>query len=263
MKLLIFSYPSHYYISQISAKYAIKNLEGINEIVFLWDDLALNQTDDEINYFINSLENIYSCCVIKYSVIPETINEPNGWLRQQYVKLNLHKIFEDDLWLLMDGDVIIRYPLKVNDFVEKNILLTTTEYYPEYFNFIKYALGLSKKNNFSFICPLFLFEKNVLEELEIFCLKRNGKNIIESFREYMISNIKDIPVPPFSEFEIYGTFSTQILNKKFNYKTSNFIELFDTSKFKDQLELGKRNIILKGTDEDLINFDFKNFLKKI
>jgi hypothetical protein len=248
MNLLIFSYPEHFYISQLSAQAALKNLHGISKLTFLWDDIAFNHSNVRTNLYINRYKDKFDCDVVKFSQFPETTNESNGWLRQQYVKLQLHKIFSESSWVLLDGDTIINNKM----FLDKETLFVTNEYYPPYFKFIEHCLNLKKQNDYSFICPLFVFEKEVLVELENYCKNLNNTDLIRSFKDYQYDKGS---VPPFSEFEIYGTFATQVLKKSYKTVESNFTEFLDITEFLKELKSQKNNIILKGTDQDITNIE--------
>lgn len=125
--------------------------------------------------------------------------------------------------------------------------LTTQEYYVPYFDFIEQCLGLFKQNDFSFMCPLNCFERSVLTELENYSLSRNRCSIPEFYKQVRQDYYQRYPnmCLPFSEFEIYGTFATQVLNKKFQYRSSNFTVTHDVA---TALLTTNNSVVLKGYD---------------
>jgi len=212
MKLIIFSYPLHYRLSLIAEQFARKYLPEVTEVIFAWDDLA-----PDPNNYKKVLQRTRN--TILYSEFDHTTTEQQGWIRQQYVKLQLHHKFDDPCWLLLDGDVILREPLQFQS--KPTPFLVGSEYHTPYFIFIKHCLGLDKKNNLSFISPLNLFEREVLKSLEDYSIKRNGVGVVACY-----NNVKDQyknMLQTLSEFEIYGTFATQILNRSYDYKYVSFI----------------------------------------
>jgi hypothetical protein len=243
MKLIIFSFPPHYKISQYCKQFALKNLPDVTEVVYIWDDFS---ADNET--LLEQLRDKNK--VILFSDFKNVSKEPNGWLRQQFVKLQLHQYFDDDHYLILDGDTIIRNRYVFDN--QKPTVFMSKEYYKPYFYFIKKCLGLRKNNNFSFVTPLFYFEKDVLKSLEEFSIKKNKCDVVEF---YLQNKWKDYnPTPPFSEFEIYGTFATQVLNKQYNLREADFRF---TSNLSKDLKSTNKNLMLIGRDDSVSDNDWK------
>ncbi len=248
MKLIIFSYPFHFRISQLCEHFARQHLPEISEVVYAWDDLAHPGHPGE------SILRSIGKKIVRYSSFNGTVNEPVGWLRQQYVKLQLHHAFDDDAWIIIDGDAILR-----QTFITRSSGTLTWfgchEHYIPYFNFIDDCLGLKKRNNFSFISPLNAFEREVLVQLEQFSLERNGIGVVD----FYLSNKKHVDVnivPPFSEFEIYGTFATQVMGRDYEPVLNHFSEGQD---FSHVLLNTSRSVVLQGSDDQVAEEAWKKY----
>jgi hypothetical protein len=207
MKLFILSFPHHAKLSKLCAKFAINNVLGVTEIVYLWDDFHLTGQQHPYGTGAN---------VINYSYFKHTNLATSGWIRQQFVKLQLHLLTTDEDFYILDGDTLVRNPIDLRP----NRMLTFTEHHYPYFEFIDKALRLQKKNDFSFISPLVRFEREVLVELENYSNAINGCDLFETFLQCNY----DPSTLPISECEIYGTFATQILGKTFEFISSPFTE---------------------------------------
>lgn len=124
------------------------------------------------------------------------------WYKQQIVKFEIClKGNPNEISLLWDGDTI---PLKKMNFFyrERLIYIKSPEYYEPYFNSIKKLIGLSKRNNFSFIAQCFVL-KNIWIKLLIQIIeKRSKKNYISAIID-LINKDKDCA---FSEYETIGSF---------------------------------------------------------
>lgn len=243
MKLIIFTYPLHYKISQYCKEFALKNLPDVTEVIYAWDDLFI---DDKA--LLDQLKDKNK--VILFSDFKNVSKETNGWLRQQFVKLQLHHYFDDEHYLILDGDTIIRNRYVFDN--QKPIVFMSKEYYKPYFYFIKKCLGLRKNNNFSFVTPLLYVERDVLHSLEEFSIKKNKCDVIEFYLRHEWKDYK--PTAPFSEFEIYGTFATQILNKQYDLRVADF--LFTSNLSKD-LKTTNKNLMLLGNELSLSDNDWK------
>ena len=249
MKLIIFSYPAHFTISQYCKKFALKNLPDVTEVIYAWDDVF--EHNQHLLTELKKTEN-----VVLYSQFKNVSNEKNGWLRQQFVKLQLHHMFDDEHYLIIDGDTLLRNTYHFD--IQKPTLFTNIHCYEPYFYFMDKCLGLKKKNTFSFISPLFLFEKTVLEQLETYCMKRNGCSIVEFYQKHKWLDYE--PTAPFSEFEIYGTFATQILNKDYNYVDYRFVV---TKNLLQEFSATDKNLVLQGDSSFITQKDWKRISRYI
>ena len=253
MKLCIFTYQKHLKISKKSCDLAIKNLKGFSDIVFLYDDLSEYSSDKlliESKKFLTS-DNDFE--FIKYSEFPYTSKENYGWLRQQYVKMQLHKKFKNEDLIILDGDCLILKPYRI----KKNSWNATRKFYPGYFNFLNNSLGLQKNNNFSYIFQINVFNTSVLEEIEKYSIRRNNKDLIDYYMNVYSNFNAGLVSKHFSEFEIYGHFASQILGKEFKikhrlrYESKNpmiFLRYYKHAPF----------AVWSGFDENLENYGFFN-----
>lgn len=203
MKVFIITYPEHARLSQLSAFFARKNLLGVSEVIYIWDDFHPAGKDHPFK----------SEKVVNFSFFKYTDTAPNGWFRQQFVKLQLHHLTSDEQFYVLDGDTLVRNPIDLRP----NKMIKAYEYHKPYFDFIEEKLGLQKTNDFSFISPLLRFDRDVLVKLEDYA----GTSIPELFLQYA-TNVE--PYLNFSEAEIYGTFATQYLNKQYEYVPYTFNE---------------------------------------
>jgi hypothetical protein len=215
MKLIIFSYKHHFNIMQLAYKHALTAIDDITEVVVVWDDKFSG--DDKIAVTERILTVIPDCQIIFHSDIESCQDEPLGWLRQQYVKLSLHKIFNDNSWILLDADVILK---NKKQFYKNNTLLVYTDsfdYYQPYFDFIKHTFNLDKQQSPSYMTHFALFERSVLTAIDEWCRIHHNKELIEIFKEFYRPLKKTVyaepMTPPLSEFEIYGLFCERILQK--------------------------------------------------
>lgn len=208
MKLFIFTYPLHSELTKHGAIFALENIKDVDEIIYVCDDL----------FYKKWTHSFPEKSVIKFSSFDHTTQLSDGWYRQQFAKLQLHKITTDESFYILDGDTLIRNPINLLP----NKMIKTLEFHSPYFDFIDHSLNLQKNNDFSFVSPLIKIDRRVLVELEKYSLSLNGYTIFEMLLEYepfkRCNNVRS----HFSEAEIYGTFSTQVLNIQYEYIDSTF-----------------------------------------
>lgn len=235
MKLFVLSYPDHEQLSKLSVSFARKNLQGVSEIIYLWDDF---HTQGSVNSFNDET-------VVNYSSFKYTDLTDSGWIRQQFVKLQLHSLTTDKDFYILDGDTIIRNPIDLRP----NKMIIQPEYYEPYFKFINDSLHLKKMNDFSFISPIVIFESEVLAALEDYSKKINGCDLIEFF----IRNNYESSVLPISECEIYGTFATQVLGKEYEFIPIPYIECtpYNGNDFEELYFSTNENLVYSGSEYNL------------
>lgn len=203
MRLVLFSYSKHYHIMQLAYRHALTAFDNITNVTVIWDDM-----------YDNKQPTIpFDADVITHSSLDFLAIERHGWLRQQYVKLNLHKLFDDEQWIVLDADVILKTK---KSFSNKEIYTDSKDHYEPYFKFIKHAFGIDKNNSPSYMTHFALFERKVLASIEQFILNKHSKDLILVYKEYL--DIQPPACPGFSEFEIYGLFVERILQEKYHYQ---------------------------------------------
>lgn len=230
MKLVIFAYPLHYHISQLSYKQALVNLSNISEVVLIWDDLFRPQIEQQFQ-LIPQLKNQLKINVIPTSTIPFLAGQTHGWIRQQLVKLHLHLLFKNDTqWILLDGDTILRSPISVQDNNQHAIFHNDGhDYYAPAHEFNQHAIGYNKGEDPSFMTPLWLCERIVLEKLHQHIYQKHNVSLIELFKEFTQTHYPKLPWPPLNEVELYGIFASKVLKHPIilNYTHWNCVEPAD------------------------------------
>lgn len=236
MNLVVFAYSDHFNLAQFVIRRASKHLSDLGKIYVVWDDHT--QGVDHHRACDHWRRLGYS--VLTHSQWPQTRDEPRGWIRQQWVKLNLHQQLDEDQWILLDGDTVLNRSYELNN----SWTWITYEHYLPYWQFINHALGLEKTVNHSWICPLQIFDRSVLVSLE-------ALNLPEKFREW--SHRRSDPVPGLSEFEIYGTWASQKMNYQRQTLLSPFIETADPMLFQAWACASDQDVVFHGPDHLLLN----------
>lgn len=246
MTLVLFAYPQHFRIMQLAYKHALQAFENVDQVVVVWDDLFPSSVD-----YVSQIKILIPNCRIIYtSDLEYCCDEKDGWLRQQYIKLNLHKFLPDRHWIVLDADTVLRNsrPMFENNTVV--IYGDPWEHYKPYFDFIKHALDLDKQDTPSFMSPYWLCEREVLEAIEADCQARHGCDIVSVWKRYQQQHQ---PGRALSEVELYGLFAVQRMNKKFVFATHNLKCCLQ----KEFLELwynGTQDLCLGGNDNFPENF---------
>lgn len=259
MKLVIFSYPLHFKIMQLAYRNAITAIDSIDEVVIVWDDL-FNNADKNITTK-KLLEVIPASKIVFHSDVESCKDEPLGWLRQQYIKLDLHNILEDDQWVILDSDIILR---EKKEFTSGDTLIIYTfdDFYQPYFDFIKHVFGLDKNQSPTYMTSFALFERSVLTAINDWCMKHHNKNLITLFKEFYRplknSIYKEPMTPPLSEFEIYGIFCERILSRPLKC-VQDTIPIYNPIRFQ-RLYNRKKDCNYLGVDSDLHESFLKLFL---
>ena len=133
---------------------------------------------------------------------------------QQFIKLGLAKIADDDYYLVWDGDTVPLNPLSFFDMAGRPYFNLKREYFHAYFHTIERLFGLKKLVRESFISEHMLFNSEaagkMLSEIE------ENQNLEGKFFWQKILHAADLLHADFikddqrffSEFETFGTFCT-------------------------------------------------------
>ena len=237
MTLILFGYARHFHIMQLAYRHALTAFDDISNVVVIWDDYYAPKELDLVGH----LQSVIDGEIIRTSSL-DFINERRGWLRQQFVKLNMHKIVCDSEFILLDGDCILREhkPLRNSTGLVINYYPPHENYQP-YFDTIEKFLGLVRKDTQSFMSPYWLCERDVLVALEQY-----RPALIQQFQQYYKTNM---PWPaPFSECETYGQFASQILGQNFDHQHWQLLEV-DPNKFVDLYLTTNESLVLGGRDD--------------
>lgn len=241
MKLIIFAYPLHYHICQLSLRHALNTLGDISDVVIIWDDLNRPKLEHSFN-LSQQLAQQTSAQVIKTSEIKLVKNQRNGWIRQQLVKLHLHKLFNDDAWILLDGDTVIRNRRNLYRTIHNN----PYDYYAPAHEFMAHALGLARGAGPSYMTPVWLAERPVLEALHNHVQDRHNSEFIALYDQFVQEHYAQAIWPPLNEIELYANFAVQQLNYQYNLIDNTALTV-GADEFLSAWS-GTQDIILSGRD---------------
>jgi len=127
--------------------------------------------------------------------------DASGWLFQQLLKLNSHKVCNEEHILILDSDTLIVNPKKF-EYKGNYILDFSDEYHKPYFTTFKELLGFKTKMPVSFVCHHMLFKRSHLEALHLYIEKGNNKPWDQAIIELADEKKKHY----FSEYETYANF---------------------------------------------------------
>ncbi len=230
--LVIITHRYHYHICQVAILLAVKQFNP-DKIAILFDDIVGTQVGwNELGKkLLTDIKKIYtfepgSVYTLPFSSLTNIQTEANGWVRQQYIKLNLHKFLPGDEWLVIDGDVLINHSI---DPWKHCYINPADPLHLHHDLFVRYVLDLNNQqtmfNNkpveFSSV-PIRLLTRKTLEGLEqyiyqlhgtdiwgirnSFTLKKNRENYIELSEYDLIGNYQNFisnDLLPLKELEIY------------------------------------------------------------
>lgn len=145
-----------------------------------------------------------------------------GWYFQQFIKLALSKICENQYYLVWDCDTI---PLhQINFFDDKNrpYFNLKREYKARYFKTLNNLIGLKKSINESFISEHMMFDANLTNEMlqKIEGEKLEGSNFWEKILSASF-RVDEGSERNFSEFETYGTFIENFYKNRYTKRKLN------------------------------------------
>lgn len=140
------------------------------------------------------------------------MEENAGWYLQQFLKLSISTICQDEYYLVWDADTI---PMRKIDFFDKDgkpYFNLKREYFYSYFRTITNLFGINKVTKESYISEHMLFNKRILEEMlqkitddRIFAGSNFWEKILSASQMILPDFIKK-DQRYFSEFETYGTY---------------------------------------------------------
>jgi hypothetical protein len=99
---VILTYPGHFYLTQLTIRSVREHIQP-KDITVIADDWSFLTWDS----YVEDCKQTYTDCNIIHSSQFEFLKpfEGNPWVRQQMIKLNLHKILDFDKWFFTDGDI--------------------------------------------------------------------------------------------------------------------------------------------------------------
>lgn len=215
--IAIITHRYHYHICQIATLLAVKQFNPDSVAIFFddvrgtkfgWDNLGKRLLQD-----IKKIVPTYMYA-LPFSSIPNIQNESNGWIRQQYVKLNLHKVLQGDQWLVIDGDVLI------NHFIDPWKYCYINPADPLHLHhdlFVRYALDLNDKRvyykdkpvEFSSV-PIRLLTRKTLMGLEEYIHQLHGIDIQSIRNSFTLKNSSKYL--ELSEYDLIANYQNFISN---------------------------------------------------
>lgn len=125
-----------------------------------------------------------------------------GWIKQQYLKLNSDTVAACEHFLIIDADTLLIRP-QIFVTKDKSVLNILYDYWFKRKQMVKIALGFDKFHNLDFTSHHMLFSKTKLKALKQHLENLHGKPWQDALDSL------DIPEGSFSEYELYGNFVAQ------------------------------------------------------
>jgi hypothetical protein len=99
---VILTYPGHFHLTQLTIRSVREHIQP-KDITVIVDDWSFLTWDG----YVNDCKQAYNGCNVINTLQFEFLKpfEGDSWMRQQMVKLNLHKILPFDKWFFSDGDI--------------------------------------------------------------------------------------------------------------------------------------------------------------
>lgn len=255
--LVVVTYPYHYHVTQLAIIHALK-LYNIQNVYVFYDhidkpiEIGRTLQDDLAAHNISVIP-------IPFASIKSTRSQSNGWIRQQYVKLHLHQVLNDESWLVLDGDSILQTKLDPNTFCYFNAHDDRPDHHKFFTN---YTLDLNFKDitfcdkivSFSAV-PFRKIKRHTLIQLEKHICKLHGKTIDELYDSFTLPNKSTYL--EISEFELINNFEFQILQEPLNLKPAN-VGILNPADFITSWNDGYDILALQGHDHLPINWYANN-----
>ena len=190
------------------------NLEGV-ENVYIVSNIKLPQ-----NKAISGTINLTDEQVLDfdYTKFKGVIRDRTGWYKQQFIKL-FQEVTKDD-YVVVDADVILNKKINIVENGKPSFLFGKNQYNRPYFNLIKKLLKLNRVYSYSFINEIMFFKREIIFHL-LASLKVNKYG----FFKLIVNELNKRNHPcGFSEYELYGTYTTKNFPDAYNYthlKTKN------------------------------------------
>lgn len=237
MNCLVFAYPRHFLVS-VEAIKRVRRLLRCDQITVIWDDLHdQSQPVDQVRAQY-ALALGWDIAVIPHSRWPVD-KSTSGWLRQQWIKLQLDQVFSDSAWIIMDGDCWLASPVALT----LGQAHRATEYYEPYWQWAA-TLGLRWPGH-SRIHALNIFERSVLASFH-----RAYPRIYQDFELWNRQHNTQGLVPGFSEFELYYSHAEQRMGRRYRNIPTILREYTSPTQFLSCCD--SQHSVLHGCDQDLL-----------
>ncbi len=219
----------------------IKNVDGIDKIYCVSNiKIPKELVISSVNYLLDK-----DVIDFNFDQFKDVIKLRKGWYIQQYIKL-----FQDvtsDEYLVVDSDVYFNKPVKIFEGGKPNFLFGKDQNHAPYFQFMKHLFDLDRVYPFSFINEIMLFKWEIINHmLHSLGVTKYG------FFELSVNELNKINnASGFSEYELYGNYTTKHFPNAYNYKYINVQdkakkELWSLKEIKDFIHH------FESTDVDII-----------
>lgn len=206
MDVLITTAPKDFNKLKVNYESIMKNIEGIDEVIYV----------APVNIPPEYLPNKDVLCFtdngaldFDFYLIKDA--QRRGWYRQQFIKLFQELTFSN--YLVVDSDVFICKPLEVSD-TNPIFYLGKDQLHQPYFNLMKDLVNLDRVYPHSFISEIMYFKKDIIDEIVSYV----GVDDYEFFSK-CAAYINEADDPSgFSEYELYGNFTTKHFPDLYQYK---------------------------------------------
>jgi hypothetical protein len=141
------------------------------------------------------------------------LEKRSGWIKQQFLKLNVHSYIDGENYLIIDADTILVRPLA---FMEgrKQIFWTADDLVEDYHVFTQSLIGCAPRRNYSFVAHCMLFQKNILKDLNQYVAETTHSSVFDA----MIAALSKNESGYMSEYELYAYFILKYYPKSYSEK---------------------------------------------
>lgn len=216
--VVVISHRYHYHICQVAIDF-IRKQYNPDKFTILFDDVKGTKRgwDDAGRQLVRTVAEKYGfkdnyVTAHGFSIVNNVHAEKRGWLRQQYVKLNLHNFLDGDEWLVVDGDTLINAPIDPWKYQYINHGDRDPLPYHYYDFFTRYILDLEDKRPYfdgspvGFMAmPVNLLTRKTLAGLESYIFDLHGTDIKGVLDSFTLKKDKEKYVE-LSEYSIIGNY---------------------------------------------------------
>lgn len=158
-----------------------------------------------------------------------------GWIRQQFAKMSLHRILNDTEWIVLDADTVLR-----NDwnFDNNRWYYDPDESCNDYWDFAKFAVGVNPTSQ-RYMSPLWRCERQVLTALEEAIYNKHSTCLEQTFLNSGMHSI--------SEVEMYAQFAIQCMGKTYKF-VPHQLRMIQTDQFVNTWNDSTDDVCLGGAD---------------
>lgn len=187
----------------------------------------------------------------------------NGYIMQQYYKLNCHSYSDADFFFILDSDMVFIKKFSIYDFVRDGNIVW---YYREYREVLRddiFHEGIWKSSCLyifqdeiaseelkdTMFLPPFIFSRNMLKEFESYINKKFKKSLVDVITDY-------INIPFVSEFNIIGNYILHIYRNEYVFTD-------DISNFEHFLVQLQNSCKINDTEYNLFLADLQNNIETL